>query len=298
MNFIAQYKKSLKDIRIEERVDLYLFRPVAFLVVKSIHRLPISPNQITLLGLVVGVISAYFFAFGTTAGFVFGGVLFAIYGVIDDCDGMLARMNGTGSDLGKVIDGVVDYLVNICVYVSLIVGLQRSDIVMPIGPIYFVVLSGISTIIHGIVYDYYLSAYLKGTSGSKSDLAVDIEKFNKKYLAYQRRGGLVVKKILVRVYLGYLNIQALNDEKENFYKYEEFREKNVLILKLWGFIGPSTHIFFLAMAFILGKPMIFFIYVFVFANSWMLFVWALQKFTNYRFAQVHQLINSGNEKRC
>ena len=55
MSLLAEYKASLKNITIEEYVDLVLFRPLAFLFVKSIYWTNITPNQITCLSMITGI---------------------------------------------------------------------------------------------------------------------------------------------------------------------------------------------------------------------------------------------------
>lgn len=62
-----EFKASLKDIVVEEVVDLLIFRPIAYIVVKLIYRFPITPNQISVLAILTGIASGVFFAMGIGA---------------------------------------------------------------------------------------------------------------------------------------------------------------------------------------------------------------------------------------
>jgi hypothetical protein len=56
MNILEQYKASLKSVDVEEVVELFFFRPLAFLLVKSIYNTNLTPNQLTLAGLALQVV--------------------------------------------------------------------------------------------------------------------------------------------------------------------------------------------------------------------------------------------------
>ena len=46
MSWYQEYKKSLKRVEVEELVDRFFYRPVAFLVVKLVYNTRITPDQI------------------------------------------------------------------------------------------------------------------------------------------------------------------------------------------------------------------------------------------------------------
>ena len=91
---------------VEEPLDLLFYRPIAFAIVKLIYRLPITPNQVTLLSLGAGLVAAYYFSLGTAGAFIAAAVWYAVTNILDCCDGMLARLQGSGTPLGRLIDGI------------------------------------------------------------------------------------------------------------------------------------------------------------------------------------------------
>src|SRR5438034_931824 len=97
---IEEYKRSLKMPEAEEVFDLLFYRPIAFVFVKAIYRLPITPNQVTGLSLVAGLVSAWYFSAGTTAALAVAAIWYAIANILDCSDGQLARLQESGSQAG------------------------------------------------------------------------------------------------------------------------------------------------------------------------------------------------------
>ncbi|MCB0280245.1 MAG: CDP-alcohol phosphatidyltransferase family protein, partial [Calditrichaeota bacterium] len=134
MKILESYKNSLKNPQVEEILDLIIFRPLAFLLVLVLYRLPITPNQITFLAMLSGIIAGYFYSLGDTSSFVWGAIFYGLSNVLDCSDGMIARIKNNGTKVGRIIDGFVDYVVSIAVYVGLASGLIKSGIDLPFAP--------------------------------------------------------------------------------------------------------------------------------------------------------------------
>lgn len=231
-NLLLEYKKSLKSIDAEERLDIYFFRPIAFLIVKLLYPLPISPNGYSALALFFGILSAFEILKNTSHHFIMAGIYFFISSVIDCCDGMVARLKKNGTPYGKIVDGVVDYLVNILVFGSLI----------SISPFYLkmmILFAAFSKILHSLIYDHYLSIFL-----------------NSKNITNHQS-----KNIFVRIFSFYVEAQSkiLGNNKVSL--------KNLQDL---SFIGPTTHNFFFIMSVILNSVWVYVIFSLLFANGWLI----------------------------
>lgn len=81
-------------------------------------RLGVSPNAITLAGLVGAGISAYIIATGNLWA---GGIVMLAAGILDLFDGALARATGKATRFGALLDSVVDRLSEIVVLLGLLV---------------------------------------------------------------------------------------------------------------------------------------------------------------------------------
>ena len=94
--FFIEFKQSLKNFWAEELIDLALFRPLAFLLVKILAPLPITPNQISLAAMICGIAGGCAFAGGSRRLFIIGGLLYGFSTILDCCDGMIARLKKNG----------------------------------------------------------------------------------------------------------------------------------------------------------------------------------------------------------
>ena len=87
-------------------------------LVRIIYSTPITPNQITFLSLVLGLLSAGFYVSGKPDALVWGAVF--LYGkvILDNVDGNLARARGASSRFGRFLDSLADFLVTVLVYIG------------------------------------------------------------------------------------------------------------------------------------------------------------------------------------
>jgi phosphatidylglycerophosphate synthase len=88
-------------------------------VVRMLYPTPITPNQITFLSLVFGLLSAGLYVSGRPDALVWGAVF--LYGKVflDNVDGNLARVRGTSSRFGRFLDSLADFLVTVLVYIGI-----------------------------------------------------------------------------------------------------------------------------------------------------------------------------------
>ncbi len=122
-----EYRSMLKAPEVEEALDLILFRPLAYGLVKLVQPSPVTPNQITFVSLVLGVASGACYWQGTPAFFLAGAMLAFLTNLFDCADGMLARVRGTSSLTGYLFDGLVDYTTNTSVLIGMLHGLDASS---------------------------------------------------------------------------------------------------------------------------------------------------------------------------
>src|SRR5689334_20754172 len=108
MGFWSGYRASLKPLEVEEPIDVYVHRPLAYLLARACFRLPVSPDAITALSIVAGVASAVVLVCSFPHHLQVGGALLFASAVLDCADGQLARMRKTSSVFGRMLDGVAD----------------------------------------------------------------------------------------------------------------------------------------------------------------------------------------------
>ncbi|GGE09751.1 hypothetical protein GCM10011571_08810 [Marinithermofilum abyssi] len=70
----------------------------------------ITPNQLSIFSFILGMISVYCFWLGDYTSLVIGALLYHISFIIDCMDGKIARMKGTGSTFGMLLDISLDHI--------------------------------------------------------------------------------------------------------------------------------------------------------------------------------------------
>ena len=109
-------------------VDRFFNRPVGRQLSKLLVQTPISPNQVSVVSILIGLVSAWFFAVGS---FVWGALVLQLSAVIDCVDGDLARALFKQSRLGKWLDLAGDQVVHFSVFAAIGLGVSRLDPSVP-----------------------------------------------------------------------------------------------------------------------------------------------------------------------
>lgn len=95
--------------------------------IKPLIRLPVTPNQVTTLRLILGVAAGFLFAGGTYFSYLAGGILFEISLLLDNLDGEIARARGLQTPWGERYDILADLVTLAAFYTGLAAGLLRDE---------------------------------------------------------------------------------------------------------------------------------------------------------------------------
>ena len=119
----------------------------------------LTPNQITILGLFIGLASGILFAQGNYWNTLIGGVLLFITAILDCCDGDVARLKFMESDFGKNLDTACDNIINIFIFIGIMLGVARYDgLIQALIPFALLMFGG--------GWIFYLIYFPKGGKGS------------------------------------------------------------------------------------------------------------------------------------
>ena len=151
-------------------VDKYFNRPFGRPFSKLLVRTPVTPNQISVASIVVGLAGASFLARGDRAAAVLGAVLFQLSAVVDCMDGDVARMACKESPLGKWLDIVGDQVVHAGIFIGIAVGLAGRGSSEPVGWLAASAVLG-ALISFGVI----LRGMLGGTAGTNRRLQALID---------------------------------------------------------------------------------------------------------------------------
>ncbi len=112
---------SLKS-EFEGFVDRYFNRTLSRRFTRVFLTLGLSPNSITILSAVIGVLAAVEFSRGSYGAAVIGALLLQLAAVIDCCDGEVARLTFTESPFGAWLDIAMDNVVHMAVFGGIALG--------------------------------------------------------------------------------------------------------------------------------------------------------------------------------
>jgi len=116
-----QLFSSLKG-EFEGFIDRYFNRKLSRWFTRIFLALGVSPNVITMVATVIGLLAAVVFGFGTYIAGVTAALLFQLAAVIDCSDGEVARLTFTESPFGAWLDIAMDNVVHMAIFGGMAIG--------------------------------------------------------------------------------------------------------------------------------------------------------------------------------
>ncbi|PIQ98675.1 MAG: hypothetical protein COV66_15465 [Nitrospinae bacterium CG11_big_fil_rev_8_21_14_0_20_45_15] len=120
--FIAKHRFHYSQL-----MDIWFNSFFALRISSLLVKTPFTPNQITLAGLLIGLLASYGFAQGNYWGGLIGSLLLAFTAVWDCCDGDVARLKFMESDFGEKLDTACDNVINVFVFTGIMLGVAKVD---------------------------------------------------------------------------------------------------------------------------------------------------------------------------
>jgi phosphatidylglycerophosphate synthase len=289
MSILDQFIKSLKLPEAEEITDLIFFRPLAFIFVKAVYPTNITPNQISLLSMVCGILAGIFIAFSTGRMVFWGGVLVALCSIFDCADGQLARLKKNGTLLGRLIDGIIDYVATFSIFIGMgFYGIKNGS-----DPLYWsflIVVCGLSYAVQAGLVDYYRSEYLSNAAGKPNFLEHELRNYKEEYERLQDTGERSMSKTLLSLYIFYSNMQKGKacEYKFSHVEPEAYVSHNKSLVKIWNLNGTSIHAFILMLSAFFNRLEWYIWYILIFGTIYTLIVWLYQKHNDQKLLEAYQ----------
>jgi len=277
MGWYSEFKSSLKSYDVEEILDVFFYRPLSFLFVKLIYSTSITPNQISVFSMLFGILTGVMFSFGTHQFFIFGAIALLISNVLDCADGQLARLKKNGTGIGRIIDGFIDYVTGLSIYVGIGIGLSIAT-----GDYLYVwiitVIGGFSRVLQNMIFDNYRNMYMANVYNKGSNLDQEIEEYSRLKRVIDKTRGRYAEKFLVNIYIKYASVQnnTAKDEKMNVSS-EDYKKKNMMLLRAWSWIGSTTHLSAVMIACFLNRIDAYLWITFTLGNLILIILYIIQK---------------------
>jgi phosphatidylglycerophosphate synthase len=249
---LPPFASVLKSREVEDPVNLWLHRPLAYGFVAAVYRTSLTPNQVTLMSLFAGLAAAACFVAGTPATMLWGGALLWSSAILDGADGILARAKNTFSELGRALDGTADALVGV---ISVAGAAYHLWATQGDPGLMLAVLAALgSAILHIYLYDYYKESFMLMTDPHWNGVPLRRADVRERLARYKaERAGLpvlVASQLYVDLVSAQTAIVAKLDprgarEHLTFPVSEQsaeiYRRNNRVLVKLWALISLAPH---------------------------------------------------------
>ena len=279
---------TYKAREVEEIIDLAFYRPIGYRLALVARALRATPNMVTIVGIVIGMVAGHFFYYESLALNALGMGLWVISNMFDSADGQLARMTGQATQLGRILDGFGGNLVFFSIYFHIC--LQYAQSGQLIGWFIFPValIAGASHSLQSSMADYYRNGFLRfGVKGAKGELDRSSDIRGRYNNAKWKEGFW--NKLFLRFYLNYCvqqeslspKFQVLRDAIGKAFGSEipesfagEYRSVNKPLLKYYNFLTINGRVLTLFGFVLIGYPAWFFVAEITLFN---LLLWALMR---------------------
>jgi len=142
-----------------QAMDVWVNSLLSIKISSFLAKTPLTPNQITLFGLIIGAGSGILFAQGNYWDSFLGGLLLILTAIWDCCDGDIARLKFMESDFGDKLDTICDNIISVFAFTGIMFGVAHfQGLFQAMAPFLLLVLGGSSI--------FYLIYFPRGGKGS------------------------------------------------------------------------------------------------------------------------------------
>lgn len=187
---------------IEEFTNLHFIHPISGWMVPRLAARKITPNMVSLTGMMFGILGGVcYYHYQNPYMAIAGFIAMILWHIMDGADGQLARLTKSYSEIGKILDGICDYVTFISVYVG--IGLILSAQGHPY--IWAIVLS--AAVLHAIqssAYEVQRGEYDYWGHGKESAALPEIKK-----MIADLQGKNILSFSMSQLHIGYVRMQRL-----------------------------------------------------------------------------------------
>jgi hypothetical protein len=256
---LPPFRSVLKSRDVEDPINLWFNRPLAYAFVALVYRTPVTPNQVTLLSIAVGGGAAACWWYGTPQSMLWGGILLWASAILDGADGILARAKQSFSELGRALDGSADFVVAGLTVAAAAYHLWQRQPSLWLVALLVPLIVMTSLQIH--LYDFYKESFLLRTRLDWNGVPERIADVEERIAALDRERAPWAYRRAMRLYLnlvvGQTRVIGLTDpagsrEQSSFrvtpQSVAEYRAFNLGPLRVWTALSLAPHSYLFAIS--------------------------------------------------
>lgn len=278
--FLTEMRSTFKSMDTEEKWDIWVVRPIGFVEACICRKLHVHPNAITIVSILFGAASGYFFFPGNAEMVLIGALLLFFANTLDSADGQLARMTKQYTMLGRVLDGFAGDVWFFSVYLFLMLRMAAMPIpftTMEWGWLSFVLVPLCGLVFHSTqstIADYYRNIHLHFLAGRDYTELVRSSELTARRKAITSWSGWF-EWIWLYFYARYTRKQerqtprlqrllhAVGERKASELPNEflhEFRAKSLPLMPMTNILTFNSRFFALVISMFLGMPWLYLFY--------------------------------------
>jgi hypothetical protein len=265
------FESSLKSLDTEEWIDIYFYRPLGFQWALLFQKWKITPNQVTIVSIIIGIAAGICFYFTDIYTNLLGIFLLVWANSYDSADGQLARITNQKSNLGRILDGACGDFWFGSIYIAIVVRLW------PEWDCWILVLALATGYFHtkqAAMADYYRNLHLLFLNGKKGS-EMDNSKILSKKLATVSWKKKPLIKFFESMYFFYTQGQELwtpslqkmlfiiNTEYQGIapdWFRQAFRTASLPLMKYTNLLSFNLRSFVLFTSVLTGYPWMYFVF--------------------------------------
>lgn len=270
MNLKQRVLSTMKSREVESDFELYVTRTPGYLWALFFRWLHVHPIAVTLMSIVIGSASAYFFLFDDICYNLIGMLLLIWANWYDCADGQLARMTGKKTLVGRVLDGFAGNVWAFFIYIALLLRMWPEW-----GITIFILESWAGFYCHSrqcALADYYRNIHLWVTLGKgDSELDTSIEQQRRmESLRWNKKEWF--EKFYLFFYVRYTRSQERQTPEFQLIKplldrlpldnpiRQQFRKESLPLMPLCNILTFDTRVGVLFLSLLVGHPWIYIIF--------------------------------------
>ena len=272
----------------EEFLDRIITRPIGYVIALVSSKIGLTPNMVTILSIIAGVIGSHFFYYTSINLNLYGIFLLILSDLLDSSDGQLARMTGKTSKTGRILDGIAGNIVAISVYIHLCLRMLNMEYSN-----YIILLTLLAAMFHSIqasVADYYRNIYLFYVFGNKKSELESSANILAQYNSLSFKSDFIDKLFLKFYYQYTIQQEKLSKPFQLFHfivnlKYKEipnmireaYRMNFKPMIKYYNLMTINSRSILIFISVLFNVPVLYLLFEIIFLNIILVYVFIVHK---------------------
>ncbi len=285
---MPRFSDVLKSRDVEDPINLWVHRPLAYAFCRLVYRTSITPNQLTLFAIVLGLLGSVCWVFGTESAMVWGGALLWSSAIMDGADGILARARNAQSAFGRALDGSADWIVGLASVLAAVYHLHANGTAK--GIVWLALPATLLTVLQFNLFDFYKEAFVHLTRLEKSREGHSVEEVERLCASEAVQNAPWYTRWSMALYASYTRqqdriialtnpeaLRLLTETRRSQRTADLYRSENQVAMQCWKALSTAPHAYLFAIFGMLDRLDLYILFRMSVMSAIMLIAFVLQR---------------------